>query len=160
VVRVEQPVGAVAAQLVWHGPSTVPADYADTYAADLLALAVAEPSSRFQRALVDSGECLQASFSWFTQRNVGPITASVQATPEKAKGCIVALRAELEKMKAPDYFADEELANAAFRAEVDQVQAREAPSELAHTLSFWWASASLEALVGAKPWKQPKGVKP
>jgi zinc protease len=144
VLLVEQPVQGVAGQLVWHGPSTVPAQYADTYAADLAGFAVAEPSSRFQRALVDSGACLQAGFTWFTQRNVGPITAQFQASPAKAAECIQAIRAELERMKEPGYFTDEELANAAFRAEVDQVRAREQPSELAHTLTFWWASASLD----------------
>jgi zinc protease len=144
VVLVEQPVRGVAGQLVWHGPSTVPSQFADTYAADLVGYAVAEPSSRFQRALVDSGLCLRVRLSWSTQRNVGPVTAAFQARPEKARDCIQAIRAELERMTAPDYFTDEELANAAFRAEVEQVRNRETPSGLAHSLSFWWASASLD----------------
>jgi zinc protease len=148
VVLVEQPVQGVAGQLVWPGPSTVPSQFADTYAADLIGYAVAEPSSRFQRALVDSGACLQASLSWYTQQNVGPISAQFQAAPGQAKTCIGTIREELERMKAPDYFSDEELANAAFRAEVDQVRSREQPSELAHTLSFWWASSSLDYYAG------------
>lgn len=212
VVRVEQPVGSVSAQLVWHGPSTVPAEYADTYVADLVGYASAEPSSRFQRTLVDAGPCLSAGLSWYTQRNVGPITLTLAAAPEQAKACIAAGRAELARLREPGYFSGEELANAAFRAEVEQLQNREAPSELAHTLSFWWASASLdyyatyvdhlrkvapadiprfldrwvtgkpfvlgvlvspeaskgagldqeslEALVGAKPWKAPPAARP
>ena len=88
------------------------------------------------------------NMSWFTQRNVGPITVQFQASPEKAKECVQAIRAELARMKEPGYFTDEELRNAAHRAEVEQVQNREQPSELAHTLTFWWASASLDYYTG------------
>ncbi|MCC6524828.1 MAG: insulinase family protein [Polyangiaceae bacterium] len=148
VVVVEQPVGAVAGELVWHGPSTAGQDLSLTYAADVLGYALAEPSSRMQRALVDSGACLGVSFSWLTQVHVGPITLFFQAMPDKVDGCVQAILAELPKMRAPDYLSDDEMKNAAFRAELEQVASREKPSELAHTLSFWWASAGLDYYLG------------
>ena len=148
VVLVQQPVGSVTGTLTWHGPSAKGDELNHTYAADLMGFAVAEPSSKFQRALVDSGACASVSFSWFTQVNVGPVTVSFDATPQTVDQCIAAIRSELEKMSAPDYLSDEEMANAAFHAEMDAVREREKPSELAHTLSFWWTSAGLDYYLG------------
>ena len=148
VVVVQQPVQGAVAQLSWHGPSTVGKDVELTYAADVLANVVAEPSSRFQRDLVDSGACLGASFSWYTQANVGPITAGVEAPPEKIDDCLRGLVAELPKLKDPDYLTDDELKNAVFRASVDDMLDRERPSALAHSLTFWWTSAGLDYYFG------------
>jgi len=143
VVLVQQPVETVSFNVVWHGPSTVGKGVELTYAADLLGYAISEPSSHFQKNLVDSGACVHAGFNWSTQMNVGPITLAVEATPDKADECATTALAELPKMRAPDYLSDEELRNAAHRLEVDQALEREKPSELSHVLSFWWASAGL-----------------
>jgi zinc protease len=148
VVLVEQPVNAVNGSLVWHGPSVKPEDLTHTYAADLLAMALEEPSSKFQHALVDSGACLSVYFAWSTQLNVGPVTANFQATPDKADACITAIVAELQKVRAPDYLSDEELANAGFKGEMNAIRERETPSQLAHVLSFWWTSAGLDYYLG------------
>jgi zinc protease len=51
-------------------------------------------------------------------------------------------------MQSPDYVTDSELKTAAFRAEVDQARERETPSELAHIVSFWWASSGLDYYLG------------
>jgi predicted Zn-dependent peptidase len=115
-----------------------------TYAADLLAFALQEPSSQYQQHLVDSGACTFASApSWFTQMNTGPISIQAQAAPDKIDGCVKAIVAELPKIKQTGYLSAAELANAAFRAEVGQTLEREKPSELAHALTFWWTSAGL-----------------
>jgi zinc protease len=134
-------------QMVWHGPSTVGPSVPDTYAADALATALRAPSSRFQKALVDSGACVTARFSWYTQMNTGPITASFEATPDKVDTCIRTIRAELAKMTT-DYVTPEDLARGAHELEVQVVQKREQPSELAHTLTFWWTSAGLDYYLG------------
>ena len=76
VLVVEQPVRTVHGQIVWHGPSTVGANVDLTYAADLLGTALDEPTSKFQKALVDSGACTNAGIGWYTQMNTGPITVS------------------------------------------------------------------------------------
>jgi zinc protease len=119
-------------------------DVALTYAADLQTVALAQPASRFQKALVDSGVCLGVGFAWFTQRNTGPIQLQFDATPQKALACIQAIKAELPRMAEPDYLTDEELRDAAHALEVQRALEIEQPSELAHTLSFWWTSAGLD----------------
>ncbi|HEY1550464.1 MAG TPA: insulinase family protein, partial [Kofleriaceae bacterium] len=133
--------------LEWHGPSTVGPSVADTYVADTLDTAVALPASRFQKATVDSGACINARLGYYTQMNTGPITIGFEATPEKVDACIKAIRGELAKMAA-DYVTPDELARAAHQLEVGIVQDRERPSELAHTLTFWWTSAGLDYYIG------------
>ena len=148
VVVVEQPVRAVAGEFTWHGPSMVGKELEATYAADLIGFVMQEPSSRFQRDLVDSGACLGVDMHWGTQLNVGPITAGFQAMPDKADACAKAILDELPKLKEPGYFTDEELKNAAYRAELDNVREREKPSNFAHTITFWWTSAGLDYYLG------------
>lgn len=144
VVTVEQPVQSFTGQVVWHGPSTVGKGVELTYAADLLSTALSEPSSRFQKALVDSGACVAAGFSWFTQKNTGPITLSFESAPDRASACVKAALAELPRIAEPGYLSDEELANAAHSIEIDRVRERERVSSYAHLLTFWWTAASLD----------------
>jgi zinc protease len=144
LVLVEQPVRTVTGRMVWHGPSTVGKNVDLTYAADLQSTALAEPASRFQKALVDSGACLAVAFSWSTQMNTGPIQLRFDATPDKAVGCIKAIQAELPKLVQPDYVSADELRDAAHTLEVQRALENEQPSVLAHTLTFWWTSAGIE----------------
>jgi zinc protease len=144
VVVVEQPVQTFSGELVWHGPSTGGDEVDQTYAADILGTALAEPSSRFQKALVDSGACLHAGLNYSTQRNVGPIMLTFDAAPDKVDACVAAALAELPKIEDPKYFADEDLANAAHTLEVELAQERERASSYAHGITFWWASAGLD----------------
>ncbi len=144
VVWVEQPVRTMTASFNWHGPSTEGPDVASTYAADLLGYAVAQPSSRFQKALVDSGACVSAQFSWQTQRNVGPVMLRVTAMSEKGEACLAAALAELPNMRGPDYLSGDEMTNAALALRIDFAKQREQPSGYAHTITFWWASAGLD----------------
>jgi zinc protease len=145
VVVVEQPVETVTGAFTWHGPSTGGSKDLDlTYAADVLSAAISEPSSTFQKDLVDSGACVMATFSWYTQRNVGPITFEFEAEPDKTDDCVKAVLAELPKMKAPDYLTAQEMKNAAHKLEVQQALERERPSQLASVLTLWWASSGLD----------------
>lgn len=144
VLVVEQPVQSYSGTIDWHGPSTVGSDLASTYAADFLSYAIAEPSSKFQKHLVESGACVSANVNWTTQMNTGPISLFFEAAPDRIDACVKAIFAEIPRLKEPDYLTDAELANAAFTAEVQSVKDREKPSELAHTLSFWWTSAGLD----------------
>jgi zinc protease len=145
VVIVEQPnVQSFVGRFVWHGPSTIDGELDATYAADALGTAIDEPSSKFQKALVDSGACVSAGWGWYTQRHTGPISLEVQATPDKIDACLAAAKKEIDAMADPSYVTPAELADAAHTLELSQVKAREKPSELAHILTFWWAVASLD----------------
>jgi zinc protease len=144
VVLLEQPVENLQAMAMWQGPSTVGDELPDTYAADLLTQLVNDPGSRFQRTLVDSGTCVRADVGYSTQRNTGQVTIEFEALPDKVDACVGALFAELPKLRAPDYFSDEELHNAAHRIEVYEAQGRERTTQWAHLISFVWTSASLD----------------
>jgi zinc protease len=143
VVLVEQPVQTIGGVAVWHGPSVVGPSVPMTYPADLVGFALRESSSPFQKALVDSGACVHAGFDWSTEMTVGPISLRFEAEPEKVDACVQAAMAELPKMAHLEYFSEQDMANAARSAEVEQVLSREKPSEYAHNISFWWATAGL-----------------
>jgi zinc protease len=144
---VEQPVNNVLIQVGWHGPS-VGKDDSATYAADVFSYILGQPDSRFQRALVDSGLATVADISYYTQRNVGPITLTIAASPKNAKQAIRTAHAEIARFNDPDYFTDEELENAKGLLESRDLFEREKLSEYAHTLGFWWSSTGVEYFRG------------
>jgi zinc protease len=148
IAVVEQPVEVVSGSFNWHGMSMKGPDVDLSYVADLVSAAYAERSSKFQKALVDSGACLSVNLSYFTQVSTGPIGLSFQATPDKVDDCVKAIVAELPKMRAPDYLSDEERQNAAHSLEVAEVEEREKPSKLADAITFWWACAGLDYYLG------------
>jgi zinc protease len=147
VVVVTQPVQTVALALQWHGPSArsdlPPAQLQAGFAADLLTTLAAQPASRFQRDLVESGACVRAEMGWFTQAHVGPVSYGLEAAPGKADECLKAALAELPKLSQPDYFSDEEMKNALTQLEVHKALDRESISGYAHVLSFYWSSTGL-----------------
>jgi zinc protease len=148
VVVVQQPVQTVALAFEWEGPSTVGNDADATYAADLLTAMIEQPASRFQRDLVDSGDCVRAEFEWYTQRYVGPITLGLEAAPGKEDICLKAAVAELPILAQPDTFTDDELHDGLTKVLVDRAQEQESPSSYSHLLTFWWSSAGLDYYEG------------
>jgi zinc protease len=149
VVLVPQPVENLSAFVTWQGPSTTADTVADTYPATLLEQALGDPSSKFQKALVDSGLCVRAGFGYQMAHNTGEIQLDFEAVPDKIDACTGAVFSELAKIRAPDYFADEELGNAAHRYEVWLAEQRETTAGVAHTLTWMWASASLDYYASA-----------
>jgi zinc protease len=144
VVLVAQPVEDLVASIVWQGPSTLGPTASDTYPLDLLAVLAGDPGSRFQKTLVDSGACTSAGFWYYPQRHTGEVGVDLEATPDKVDACVAAAIAELPKLKAGDYFSDEELRNAARRVEVGRALERETTLGRAHALTFAWGMTSFE----------------
>ena len=144
IVVIEQPVGTMVGVFVWHGPSVVGDDVAATYAADVLGTALSEPSSRFQKDLVDSGACVSASLGWYTQASTGPIQLSFEASPDKIDACVQAVNNELPHLRDAAYLTEQELSEAAHRLAVSLLSGRESSEGLAHDLSFFWATAGLD----------------
>ncbi len=140
---VEQPVKNVLIQIGWQGPS-IGKDNVSTYAADVFSFILTQPDSHFQRSLVDSGLVTVADISYYTQRNVGPITLTMVTTPDKAKAALKAAYAEIAQFDKPDYFTDEELDNARTLVESRDLFSREQLSDYAHTLGFWWSSTGID----------------
>ena len=125
---VEQAVQNVLIQIGWHGPS-IGKDNPATYAADVFSYILGQPNSRFQRAMVDSGLTVGADITYYTQRNVGPITITLVTTPEKAKDALKAVYAEIAQFDKPDYFTDEELESAKTLLEARDLYQHEKPSD-------------------------------
>jgi zinc protease len=144
VVLIVQPVEDMNATLEWQGPSTAGDGVRDTYAADVLAALVGDPGSRFQKALVDSGACVRASLEYSSLRHTGEISLDFEATPEKIDACTAAVVSELPRLQAADAFGDEEMKNAAHRLVVQRAHERETTQGRAHSLTWAWATSSLE----------------
>ena len=142
-VIVEQPVGTVTVQVQWQGPS-IRTNTEDTYTADVLSQVLSNPTSAFQKALVDSGLAFAAGFSYFTQMHTGPIVVSAQTTPDKALEVHRALLAEVQKIGQPGYITEEQLRAAKTQVRVAETYGREQASTFAHTVGFWWAISGLD----------------
>ena len=144
VVLLAQPVENFTGAFVWHAPSTLGPAAADTYAANVLSVMTNEAGSRFQKTLVDSGQCVSASPWFYRQRTTSELVVDFEALPDKVDGCTAAVVAELPKLRDAGYFTDEELANAVHRIVVARALERETTSGRAHALTEAWATASLE----------------
>jgi zinc protease len=142
-IIVNQDVENVIIQVGWHGPS-IGKDDASTYAADVFSYIVGQPDSRLQRTLIDSGLAVAANINYYTQRNTGPIRVTLVTTPAKAKAALDALYKEIAQFNNPNYFSDEELANAKTLLEAEDLYRREKLSEYTHTLGFWWSSTGMD----------------
>ena len=142
-IFVTQDVENVIVQLGWHGPS-IGKDNASTYAADVFSFIVEQPNSRLQRTLVDKGLAVAVDVNYYTQRNVGPIRITLVTTPEKSKAALAAVYNEISHFNDPDYFTDEELANAKTLIEARDLYSREKLSDYSHVLGFWWSSTGTE----------------
>jgi zinc protease len=144
---VEQPIKNVLIQVGWHGPS-IGKDDAATYSADVFSYILGQPDSKFQRALVDSGLTVGADITYYTQRNVGPITLTLITSPERAKQALKVAYEQMAQFDKPDYFSDQELENAKTLLEARDLFEREKLSEYSHTLAFWWSSTGIEYFRG------------
>jgi len=142
-----KPVQNVLFNAGWQGPS-MGKDNAATYAADVFSFILRQSNSRFQRTLVDSGLVAGVNLGYYSQRNVGPISLVLQATPDKAKAAIKAVYDEIGHFNDPSYYTDEELESAKALLEADDLYSREKLSSYAHTIGFWWSSAGLEYFRG------------
>ncbi len=142
-VIVNKEVENVFVQIGWQGPS-IGKDDASTYAADVFSYIVQQPDSRLQRALIDSGLAVAVDVSYYTQRNVGPIRVTLVTSPDKARTALDALYKELAQFNNPNYFTDEELANAKNLLEAENLYRREKLSEYTHELGFWWSSTGID----------------
>jgi zinc protease len=144
---IKQPVTNVLLEIGWQGPS-IGKDDAATYAADTFSFIMAQPDSRFQRNLVDSGLVNGVGIGYYTQRNTGPITILAQTSPDKAQAALKAIYAEISHFNDKDYYTDEQLDSAKALLEADDLYSREKFDEYAKTLGFWWSSTGVDYFRG------------
>lgn len=146
-VVVTRPVNAITLMVEWQGPSVFK-NPQDTYAADVFSLLLDNPSSKFQKNLVDSGLFTSCSLRYTTLNNTGPIMIVAQTDVEHFAEAKEALIDEIKKFDQPNYFTAEELANAKNQLVTSRVYETERASDFAITLTWWWCAAGLNYYLG------------
>lgn len=125
-----------------HGPDTRN-DLQATYAADVFSYMVQQQASKFQQDLVESGLAYNASVSYQTCKYVGPITIFAVPAPDKVKEVIEKIEEHINQWDSDTYFTDEQLETAKTLLAVNDAHSREQTSNFVHTVTFWWASATI-----------------
>lgn len=130
----------------YHGPDTRN-DIEATYAADVFSYILQQAGSRLQRELVDEGLALQVGVSYATLKHVGPIQIFLVPNPTRVDEAIAKLEEHIAQWADPDYFTDEQLATAKSLLAIDDAYGKEKTSDFVHTVTYWWASASIDYYV-------------
>lgn len=126
-----------------HGPDTrndIPA----TYAADVFSFILSQKSSKFQKDLIDSGLAFQAQVGYQTCKFVGPIQIFLVPNPAKVQEAYKKLLEHMNMWDADDYFTDDQLETAKNLLAISQTRDRESTSSYVHSVTYWWASASID----------------
>lgn len=130
----------------WQGPDTRN-DIQATYAADVFSYIMDQKSSRLSASLLQSGLAFSVNISYLTLKYVGPISLTIVPNPKKIKECMEEVNKQINAMDDDDYFTDVQIENAKRILEINQIRREDVTSDLVQTLSFWWASASLNYFV-------------
>lgn len=128
---------------VWPGPD-VGRDERATFVADVWGTLLALPHGRFQRTFRDGGLADQVSMSYYTQREGGEVSFDAACRDGKILQVRDTLLAEIDAMAEPGYWSAQDLALAKRTLRIGRAYEGQAGAELSHTLSFWWASSSLD----------------
>lgn len=129
--------------LGYHGPDTRN-DLKATYAADVFSFIMSQKSSKLQQELVDTGLAFDVGVNYQTCKYTGPISIFAVPNPEKVKEVLDKLDEHINQWDADSYFTDEQLETAKTLIAIDDAHSREKTSEFIHTVSYWWASASID----------------
>ena len=130
-------------QIGWLGPDTRN-DVKNTIVADVFSTILSEKSSKFQQSLVDSGYALSVGINYQSQKYTGPIYLQFIPNPARFKDAFKALQEQINIFDSKDYFTDEQLETAKIKLANSEKYGAEVTSQYIHTLTFWWASASLD----------------
>jgi zinc protease len=129
--------------IYWQGPD-YRNDSAGTLAADVFSTILGLNSSKLQQALVDKGLASYAGVLYETNKYVGPISLAVVPNPNKLKECYGETMNQIKLWSSPDYFTDEQLADAKQIMRRNEIRNREKPSSLPGQLTASWASTSID----------------
>ncbi len=126
-----------------HGPDTrndIPA----TYAADVFSFILSQKTSKLQKELVDSGLALQVQVGYQTCKYVGPISIFLVPNPERVEEAYTALMEQMKQWANEDYYSDDQLSTAKNLLAIDDTYGKESTSSFVHTVTYWWASATID----------------
>jgi zinc protease len=141
-VTLEDDVRNVTVRIEWQGPSAS-RDLQGTYAADVLGSVVDASGSTFQRRLVDSGLFTSVILSYQTLDHVGPITLYATTATDSLPRALPALARAIDGLGGYDAFSDDELTNSKRSRAVDAAFELDYPTEMAHTVGYWWSVLGL-----------------
>ncbi|HEX9509294.1 MAG TPA: pitrilysin family protein [Puia sp.] len=127
----------------WQGPDTR-RDTLNTYVADIFSYILMQNSSKFHRALVESGLALDFTANYSTKKYTGPIAFLITPNPGKIKECVAAFNEQLRLLDSDDYFTDDQLAVSKKQYEIRSLREEEVTSQFTHTLAYWFCSASID----------------
>jgi zinc protease len=128
--------------LGWHGPDTRN-DLKSTYAADVFSYIIDQKSSKLQQELIDAALAFQVSISYQTCKHTGPINIILVPNPMKVKEAYAKLWEHINQWTQDDYFTDEQLETAKTKLAIQDAYSKESTSDFLHTVTYWWASASI-----------------
>ena len=83
------------------------------------------------------------NLSYLTLDHVGPITLYATTTVDSLPRALEALSREIPALESRDAFSDDELTNSKRARAVDAAFELDHPTELAHTVGFWWSVLGL-----------------
>jgi zinc protease len=129
--------------LAWQGPNTR-TDVKSTYAADVFSYIVGQNASKLNKALVQTGLALNINFNYLTLSQGGPITFYITPNPAKIKECMAEVKKQISMFDAADYVTAEQIETAKRKLEITHIRQEEVTTAYVSSLSFWWASASLD----------------
>lgn len=127
----------------WQGPDTR-TNLQATYAADVFSFILNQNASKLSQSLIDAGLALQFDLSYLTLKHTGPISFVVVPNPSKIKECFAEMKRQMALWDSNDYVTDEQIEIAKRKLDIKQIEEQEITSDFVQTLSFWWASASLD----------------
>ena len=127
----------------WMGPD-YRHDSAATIAADVFSAVLNLNSSKWQQALVDKGLATYADVTYQTCKYVGPVQTFIVPNPQKLKECYEEAMKQIKMFGDNDYITDDQLQTAKDNLRRNKIRNEEKPSQLPHSLTFWWCSTSLD----------------
>ncbi|HAE14346.1 MAG: insulinase family protein [Chitinophagales bacterium] len=126
----------------FHGPDTRN-DLQSTYAADVFSYILQQASSKLQQELVETGLAFQVQVGYQTAKYTGPIQIILVPNPMKVQEAYNKLWEQISMWSDPDYFTDEQLETAKRLLAIDDAYGKESTSSFVHTVTYWWASATI-----------------
>ncbi|MEZ5013902.1 MAG: pitrilysin family protein [Chitinophagales bacterium] len=127
----------------FHGPDTRN-DLKATYAADVFSYILQQANCKLQKDLVESGLAYQVNVSYQTCKYTGPIQIVLVPNPMKVQEAWNVLWENVKQWTDPNYFTDEQLTTSKnLLACIIDAYGKESTSNYIHTVTYWWASASV-----------------
>ena len=134
--------------ICWQGPDTRAGNVQSTYAADVFSYIINQNSSKLSIGLIQSGLATSMTMGYLTLRHVGPITLNITPNPAKIKECMAEVKKQIALMDDGTYFTAEQIETARRMLEIKGTREEDITTDYVHSLSFWWASASFNYLLG------------